>query len=108
MAEDTIVTPVVKYGGVEYPLVVDMTERERFDAERLGGHSIDEMPHYTGGLLLAYFTLRRAGVELTFDDFLDKSGFEIAEATPPLPEAVESDPESPTDGALTETVGSRR
>ena len=100
--------PVVKYEGVEYPLIKDMTEREMFDAERLGGHSIDEMPHYTAGLLLAYFTLRRAGVEMTFDDFIDRSGFEVAEATPPLPAAVASDTESLTDGDLTESAGSLR
>ena len=99
---------VVRYKKVEYPLIQDMTEREMFDAERLGGNSIDEMPHYTAGLLLAYFTLRRAGVEMSFDDFIDKSGFKVAAQTVPLASAAESGTDGTSDGDLTESAGSLR
>ena len=74
--------PVVLYRGTEYQILQDLTEREKFDAERLSGKSLDEMGNYTAALLCAYFTLRRAGHSLTFDEFLDVSGFEFTNETP--------------------------
>lgn len=89
---------VVKYDGVEYELPSDLTERERFDAERLSGRSLDEIGTYTRVLLIAYFALRRAGISPAWDDFLDGGGFQL-DTRPPLVD------ESQDEGALSETGG---
>jgi len=78
--------PIVKYEGRDFPIIQDLTEREKFDAERLSGQSIDELGNYTSMLLLAYFTLKRSGFTFTFDEFIDDGAFEVAEAPPPLDE----------------------
>lgn len=100
---------VVKYAGVEYPLITELTEREKFEAERIAGRSLDDLGNYTAALILAYFTLRRAGEQMSFDTFLDTSGFEFEEKDPPLAAAdvlavehvgettgIDGDPTSPT------------
>lgn len=98
----------VKYKGVGYPLVAELTERERYESERMTGQSLDTMGIYTQGLCVSYFTLRRAGVEMTFDAFLDVSGFEITDRQDPPPDsslpAAAADGES-SGGDPTETDG---
>ena len=91
---------VVKYAGVDYPLVMELTEREKFDAERLAGRSLDDLHNYTAALILGFFTLRRAGAELTFDEFLDTSGFEFVEGEPPLSAAAVTGSESNGGGPI--------
>lgn len=103
--EEGIETLAVRYEGHEYPLVRDLTEREKFDAERLSGQSIDVLGNYTSYLLLAYFTLRRAGFTLTFDEFLDGAAFEVAEATPPPVEPSKNEFATPNGDDPTEIGG---
>jgi hypothetical protein len=97
---------VVKYAGVEYPLITELTEREKFDAERISGRSLDEMGNYTAAQLLAYFTLQRAGEGMSFDTFLDVSGFEFVEQAPlPLAGADVNGNGQPDVGETTGTDG---
>jgi len=100
--------PVVRYNGVEYRIITEMTERERFDAERISGRSLNEVPGYTAVLLMAFFTLKRQGIAITFDEFLDGGGFVIAEETPPPTQASENDEKQPSDVVHIAAAGSQR
>lgn len=71
--------PQVVYKGAEYEIVTDLTEREKFEAERIAGCTLNAIPGYTATLILAFFTVRRTGARLTFDAFLDAGGFEFAD-----------------------------
>lgn len=64
--------PFVTYDGVEYPLITEMTHKEYYLAERYTQTSVQNLGAYTTGLLLAFFTLRRAGHELDWDEWLDQ------------------------------------
>jgi hypothetical protein len=75
---------VVKYADVEYPLITELSEREKFEAERIAGRSLDDLGNYTAALILAHFTLKRAGEQMSWDTFLDTSGFEFVEKDVPL------------------------
>lgn len=111
MADETRL--VVKYKDVEYPIIGGeagdvtevLTEREKFDAERMTGQGWNQMGGYTSAQVLAFFTLRRAGITMTFDDFLDSSGFEFDRQEVPLAEASVTESEPPSGGDLTETDG---
>lgn len=100
---DGTARPVIRYDGVEYTPISELTEREKFEAERITGRPLTSLEDtYTGGLLIAYFTLRRAGVAFTWDEFLDSAAFEFGEAAVPL-DGSTAGPSS--DGSLTGTGG---
>lgn len=74
----------VRFADVDYPIITELTEREKFDAERIARCSLNEIGAYSLVQILAYFTLRRQGYDRPFDHFLDHSGFELQEQELPL------------------------
>jgi len=99
---------IVRYQGAEYVMVTELTEREKYDAERITERSLFDLQGYTLALLLAYFTLKRhAGYEGDFDNFLDASGFQLDEQAPPLAPSVAPSPVGANGIVPTEVAGSQ-